>query len=85
MSVSHSTLREADLLEASRLISADSKAIILHGEKLETDFYYSLIILTHLFKICSNTHTHISDALYCLFSRSVYSRAVFDYCYEASE
>uniref|UniRef100_A0A8C1Z182 Origin recognition complex subunit 4 n=1 Tax=Cyprinus carpio TaxID=7962 RepID=A0A8C1Z182_CYPCA len=31
VSVSHSTLREADLLEASRLISADSKAIILHG------------------------------------------------------
>uniref|UniRef100_A0A8C1KL81 Origin recognition complex subunit 4 n=1 Tax=Cyprinus carpio TaxID=7962 RepID=A0A8C1KL81_CYPCA len=31
VSVSHSTLHEADLLEASRLISADSKAIILHG------------------------------------------------------
>uniref|UniRef100_A0A8C1BIT1 Origin recognition complex subunit 4 n=1 Tax=Cyprinus carpio carpio TaxID=630221 RepID=A0A8C1BIT1_CYPCA len=31
LSVSHSTLHEADLLEASRLISADSKAIILHG------------------------------------------------------
>uniref|UniRef100_A0A673KW91 Origin recognition complex subunit 4 n=1 Tax=Sinocyclocheilus rhinocerous TaxID=307959 RepID=A0A673KW91_9TELE len=40
VSVSRSTLREADLLEASRLISADSKANVLHGENLETDFYY---------------------------------------------
>uniref|UniRef100_A0A673KLV1 Origin recognition complex subunit 4 n=1 Tax=Sinocyclocheilus rhinocerous TaxID=307959 RepID=A0A673KLV1_9TELE len=31
VSVSRSTLREADLLEASRLISADSKANVLHG------------------------------------------------------
>uniref|UniRef100_A0A8C2EBJ8 Origin recognition complex subunit 4 n=1 Tax=Cyprinus carpio TaxID=7962 RepID=A0A8C2EBJ8_CYPCA len=31
VSVSHSTLREADLIEAWRLISADSKANVLHG------------------------------------------------------
>uniref|UniRef100_A0A673MEK0 Origin recognition complex subunit 4 n=1 Tax=Sinocyclocheilus rhinocerous TaxID=307959 RepID=A0A673MEK0_9TELE len=31
VSVSHSTLREADLIEACRLISADSKANVLHG------------------------------------------------------
>lgn len=31
VSVSHSTLRESDLLEASRLITADPKANILHG------------------------------------------------------
>ncbi|XP_077101705.1 origin recognition complex subunit 4 isoform X1 [Siphateles boraxobius] len=29
--VSHSTLRESDLLEAGRMISADSKANVLHG------------------------------------------------------
>lgn len=35
ISVLNPTLRATDLLEASRMISADSKGVILHGERTE--------------------------------------------------
>lgn len=83
VSVSNPTLRAVDLLEASRMSSADSKGNILHGESIRLKSKRMLKWNTLTAESLITHHRVTWPSALCSL-RAVHPGVVFDYRHEAS-